>query len=154
MASVSLVSLGCALATRVNLWPLITKGNSDKISAALNDLQTQIMSTDPTNFNKYYNTKRTRDAIRGPNAPKDARLDALKKTMMKRRKELSALAEEDKFTDTIIDALTVDTHKKMLDWYMKRGTYLGALMATQKKGWVRGAFPRVETEEDRSKVIL
>ena len=49
--------------------------------------------------------------------------------MEARQVQSDAKLEKDKFADSLVDTVTFGKHLEMLDWYMLRGTYAGALQA-------------------------
>ena len=106
-------------------------GSLDKMLHALEDLKTQQLNTDPAWCAKVYTTNESKQLLRPgkKGGQKDPRFAAIKVLMQNRQKSSDAGKERDKFSDTLVDSLTFDKHLEMLNWYMERGTYAGALQA-------------------------
>ena len=106
------------------------KGGLDKMLNALEDLKTQQFSSDPRNFAKIYNTADSKQVLRSGNKSKrDPRYGRIQRMMEARQVQSDAKLEKDKFADSLVDTVTFGKHLEMLDWYMLRGTYAGALQA-------------------------
>ena len=106
------------------------KGGLDKMLNALEDLKTQQFSSDRRNFNKIYNTVDSKKELRSGNKSKrDPRYGRIQRIMEARQVQSDAKLEKDKFADSLVDTVTFGKHLEMLDWYMLRGTYAGALQA-------------------------
>jgi hypothetical protein len=111
--------------------PLTWLGTFDKVLHALEDLKTQQQNTDPAWYRSMYVTAESRQLLRPSTkaGKKDSRFNAIKTLMLDRQKNADASKERDKFSDTLVDSLTFTKHLEMLQWYMQRGTYAGALQA-------------------------
>ena len=100
----------------------------DSMLKALEDLRIQQWNSSPDECQKYYNNPDMKKSLRGK-GEKDARFKRIKVQIDKRNKQERDGREVEKFSDTIVDALTYSKHLKMLEWYMQRRNYSGALMA-------------------------
>ena len=101
---------------------------ADSMLKALEDLRIQQWNSSPAECQKFYDTADMQKPLRG-NGEKDARFKRIKIQIEKRNKEARDGTEVEKFSDTIVDALTYTKHLEMLEWYMQMGNYSGALMA-------------------------